>query len=318
MAHYGHSITSKRMAYFAGIDGGGTKTACVVGDEHSVLGRSLAASSKIARVGPEQARAALQKALEDACGEAKIKLTQLERICMGIAGAARSHIVSATRKLMEEIVFCPIEIIGDMVIAQEAAFDGGPGMIVIAGTGSICYGRDVRGETARAGGWGPAISDEGSGDWIGRRAVALALRAHDAGQHTALLPALFTAWRVGTRDEVCTIANAIPPPDFSQLVPKVGEAAQAGDEIASRILEEAGTELAELAKIVANRLWPGSQSVAACLTGGVFQNSDKVRDVFTKKLKVARPDAVVNDSSVEPVMGALALARKQAAGAAGI
>lgn len=318
MAHYGHSITSKRMAYFAGIDGGGTKTACVVGDEHSVLGRGLAASSKIARVGAEQARTALQKSLEDACGEAKIKLTQLERVCMGIAGAARSNIVNATRKLMEEIVLCPVEIIGDMVIAQEAAFGGGPGMIVIAGTGSICYGRDVRGETARAGGWGPAISDEGSGDWIGRRAVARALRAHDAGQHTALLPALFTAWRVGTRDEVCTIANAYPPPDFSQLFPKVVEAALAGDEIASRILEEAAAELAELAKIVANRLWPGSQSVAACLAGGVFQNSEKVRDVFTKKLKAARPEAVVNASSVEPVMGALALARKKAAGAASI
>jgi N-acetylglucosamine kinase-like BadF-type ATPase len=129
---------------------------------------------------------------------------------------------------------------------------------------------------------------------------------------------LFTAWRVGTRDEVCTIANAVPPPDFSQLVPKVVEASLTGDEIASRILEEAGTELAELAKIVANRLWPGSQSVAACLAGGVFQNSEKVRDVFTWSLKAVRPEATVNYSSVEPVMGALALARKPTAGAANI
>ena len=305
------------MAYFAGIDGGGTKTACAVGDDHSVLGRGLAQSSKVGRVGPEQARAALQQALTSACSEAKIELRQISRICMGIAGAARSHVVNATRKLMEEIVSCPVEIIGDMVIAQEAAFNGGPGMIVIGGTGSICYGRDARGETARAGGWGPAVSDEGSGDWIGRRAVALALRAHDAGRHTALLPALFAAWRVGTRDEVCTIANAIPPPDFSQLVPKVVEAAQAGDRIAAGILDDAGTELAELAKILANRLWPGSQSVAVCLTGGVFQNSERVREVFIQKLKAARPAATVNYSSVEPVMGALVLARKPATGAAG-
>ena len=305
------------MAYFAGIDGGGTKTACAVGDENSVLGRGLAQSSKVGRVGPEQARAALQQALTSACSEAKIELKRIDRICMGIAGAARTHVVNATRKLMDEIVSCPVEIIGDMVIAQEAAFNGGPGMIVIGGTGSICYGRDARGETARAGGWGPAVSDEGSGDWIGRRAVALALRAHDAGQHTALLPALFAAWRVGTRDEVCTIANAIPAPDFSQLVPKVVEAAQAGDRIASGILDDAGTELAELAKILANRLWPGSQSVAVCVTGGVFQNSERVREVFIQKLKAARPAATVNYSSVEPVMGALELARKQASGAAG-
>lgn len=304
------------MAYFAGIDGGGTKTACAVGDEHTLLGRGVASSSKIARVGPEQARAALQQALTSACSDAKLELSKIERICMGIAGAARTHVVNATRKLMEEIVSCPVEIIGDMVIAQEAAFNGGPGMIVIAGTGSICYGRDARSETARAGGWGPAVSDEGSGDWIGRRAVALALRAHDAGQHTALLPALFAAWRVGTRDEVCTIANSIPPPDFSQLVPEVVEAAQAGDRIASEILDDAGSELAELAKIVANRLWPGSQTVAVCLTGGVFQNSERVREVFTQKLKTARPAATVNYSSVEPVMGALGLARKQAAGVA--
>jgi N-acetylglucosamine kinase-like BadF-type ATPase len=284
-----------------------------VGDEHRLLGRGLAGSSKIARVGPEQARAALKQAISGACEEARINTSQLQRIAMGIAGAARANIVNSTRKLMEEIISCPIEIMGDMVIAQEAAFAGGPGIIVIAGTGSICYGRDARGETARAGGWGQTVSDEGSGDWIGRRAVALALRAHDAGQHTALLPAVFSAWRVGTRDDVCTIANSYPAPDFSQLFPKVVEVARAGDAIASRILEEAGAELAELAKIVAGRLWPGSQSAAVRLTGGVFQNSEQVRDAFTRKLKEARAKADVSYSEAEPVVGALALARKKPA-----
>src|SRR5438067_5190834 len=121
------------MAYFAGFDGGGSKTACVVGDEHKILGRGTSLGSKITRVGPGQARASLRQSLEEACQQAHINSDQIQHACIGIAGAARSDVADSIRKLMEEIVSCPVEVVGDMVIALEAAFDGGAGAIVIAG-----------------------------------------------------------------------------------------------------------------------------------------------------------------------------------------
>jgi N-acetylglucosamine kinase-like BadF-type ATPase len=304
------------MAYFAGIDGGGSKTAAAVGDDLKVLGRATAGASKIARVGEAEAAHAIEIALEEACRQSNIDRNQLQRICIGLAGAARSEVVQAVSRIMREIVRSPVDVVGDMVIALQAAFGDGEGAIVIAGTGSICFGRDQRGTTARAGGWGSIISDEGSGEWIGRRAVALALRAHDAGRHTALLPALFTAWKAGTRDQISTIANANPPPDFSQLFPHVLEAEQAGDSLAIQILTEAGTELAALAEIVIRKLWPGGRAANLRLTGGVFQNSQRVRETFASALKTDFPQIKIEHEEVEPVLGALALARRAAMEAA--
>jgi len=300
------------MAYFAGFDGGGTKTACVVGDEQKILGRGASLGSKITRVGPGQARASLRQSLEEACQQARISSDLIQHACIGLAGAARADVADSIRKLMEEIVPCSVEVVGDMVIALEAAFDGGPGAIVIAGTGSICFGRDERGQTARAGGWGSAVSDEGSGDWIGRRAVGAALRAHDAGQNTALLPALMDSWKAGTRDGVATIANSYPPPDFAQLFPRVQQLAEHGDKVAKNILTHAGLELAQMAKIVLRRLWPGPRAVRLCMTGGIFQNSEQVRVVFAETVRSERPETEISFQEVEPVLGALALARKAA------
>ena len=114
------------------------------------------------------------------------------------------------RRLVSEFVSGEVAVVGDMVIAMEAAFGGGPGVIVIAGTGSIAYGRNSAGQTARAGGWGFAISDEGSGHWIGRSAVAACMRAFDeAGAESAggLLEGIMKSWGVTTREQLVVAAN---------------------------------------------------------------------------------------------------------------
>jgi N-acetylglucosamine kinase-like BadF-type ATPase len=196
-----------------------------------------------------------------------------------------------------------------MHVALEAAFPGAPGVAVIAGTGSIAYGRNERGETARAGGWGSAISDEGSGEWIGRSAVAAALRAYDSGQNTALIGCILSSWRLATRDDVARVANASPPPEYATLLPQILATAEAGDGSARDVLLQAGTELAQLAKIVVRRLWPGGQGAQVALAGGVFRNSELVRRVFANSLRAERPQAEIIED-VDPVAGALALARR--------
>jgi glucosamine kinase len=305
------------VAIFLGIDGGGSKTTCLFGDETSILGAGTAGGSNPVRVGEEQAREALATAIRQACAVANVTPSQIKKTCVGLAGAARPEISEPVRQCLAELVPGEIEVVGDMVIALEAAFGGEPGVIVIAGTGSIAYGRNSKGQTARAGGWGFAISDEGSGHWIGRAAVAAAVRALDLNDadvtNQSLLENLMKFWQVKTREQLVVAANATPPPDFSALFPAVLSSADRGDRIALDVLNQAGAELASVAKTVITRLFANVGILSVAMSGGVFSSSPLVRQVFYNRLRSEHPDAAINPSVIEPVRGALALARKAAA-----
>ncbi len=303
-----------RVPYYLGIDGGGTKTTCAVGNESSVLVTSLAGPSNVVRVGEAQARESLQKSVQQACAAAGIALDEVERTCVGGSGAARPELATAVRGFLAEILTTPIDVVGDMEIALEAAFDRGPGVIVIAGTGSIAYGRDPEGKTVRAGGWGFAIGDEGSAHWIGRTAVSAILRASDRNEETAqsaLAEALCKEWKVNSLSDLARVANSVPPPNFAALFRPV---VSAGDELGRAILRHAGSELVEVASVVINRLFKKDQAgpVPVATTGGVFRHSEIVREIFYNELRGLDSRAQINRRVVEPVEGALRLARKAA------
>ena len=295
---------------FLGIDGGGSKTTCLIGDESSILGKGSAGASNVIRVGEIETRASLNDAVQQACAAARVSPAQIHRTCVGLSGAARPEISSVARRLLSEIVPGEVEIVGDTTITLAAAFGSGPGVIVIAGTGSIAYGRNAAGETMRAGGWGFAISDEGSGHWIGRAAVTAAMRRLDENGNSSLFERILKTWKLGSRDELVVAANATPPPDFATLVPLVLTAADAGDETACSVLENAGAELARVAKIVISRLFQGESRPRVAMSGGVFQNSALVREYFCMSLRSAYPSVSISDDTVDPVRGALELARK--------
>jgi glucosamine kinase len=306
------------VAIFLGIDGGGSKTSCLIGDETSILGAGTAGASNPVRVGEAQARDALAAAIRQACAIANITPSQIKKTCVGLAGAARPEISGPVRLCLGELVAGEIEVVGDMVIALEAAFGGDPGVIVIAGTGSIAYGRNSKGQTARAGGWGFAISDEGSGQWVGRAAVAATVCALDLGDaegsNESLLRNLMKFWQVETREQLVVLANATPPPDFSALFPLVLAAADHGDRIALDVLNQAGAELAGLARTVVGRLFSSNAAdadkLAVAMSGGVFSASALVRQVFCYCLRAEQPGLTINPNVIEPVRGALAMARK--------
>ena len=311
------------MALFLGIDGGGSKTSCLIGDETSILGAGTAAGSNLIRVGQAQAREALANAIRQACAVANVASSQIQRICVGLAGAAGPEVAERVREIVAELLSdegppggTPVEIqvVGDMVIALQAAFANGPGVIVIAGTGSIAYGRNAQGESVRAGGWGFAISDEGSGHWIGRAVVAAAMRAMDEaeGESAKTVDGLMKSWRLQTIEQLVMAANSTPPPDFAALFPTVLSLADSGDRIALEVLTHAGVELAKLAGIVIQRLFPPSRAVSVAMSGGVFGSSPLVRQVFYNSLRSDRTEATINPSVIEPVRGALELARQGA------
>lgn len=180
---------------------------------------------------------------------------------------------------MTSIVGGEVEIVGDVEVAFEDALGAGPGVIVIAGTGSIAYGRNSKGETARAGGWGYAVSDEGSGHWIGVEAVRAALRVHDLGQHSGLLDDLMAG--LGARDfeDFIVRLNGSPSVDFAPLFPIVLATSDNGDPIATEILTRAGRELVEMAGTVIERLFR-EQSLSVATHGGVFGEQHNREEKF--------------------------------------
>jgi len=299
------------MAYYLGIDGGGSKTSCLLGDERSILGTGSAGGSNVVRVGEERARESFSAAIRDACRAAGVDPRQIQRTCVGVAGAARPQIGEIVHRLLAGIVGGEIEIAGDMVIALEAAFAGEAGVVVVAGTGSIAYGVNAEKQAARAGGWGFAVSDEGSGHWIGRSSVAAALRASDEdAENRALLKKILAAWQLKTHEELVLKANGSPAPDFAALFPVTLAASAEGDEVAREVLTRAGEELARLGRIPVRHLFAAGRSAPVAMTGGVFANSALVREVFYNNLRSACPNAMVNEKVVESALGALMRARR--------
>jgi glucosamine kinase len=312
------------VAYYLGVDGGGSKTTCVVGDESSILATVTVGASNITRVGEAGAREVLQQAIREACQAAGINTRQIRRACVGAAGAGRSEIAATVRKIVAEIVSGEIEVVGDMEIALAAAFGAGPGVIVIAGTGSIASGRDAQRRTARAGGWGFAVSDEGSAHWIGRAAVNAVLHAADqVGEERAendrewpaarLFCELKTAWNVDSLEQLARTANTNA--DFAVLFPAVLAAAEAGDAVARRVNAQAAGDLAQLAGIVLCRLFPLQRSAALsavpmAMAGGVFRHAAMIRELFYNEVRAANPEVVLNLEVVDPVHGALQMARR--------
>src|SRR6266849_2610443 len=224
------------MPLYLGIDAGGTKTDCAVSNGAELLGQATGATCKLARVGKENARENLQAVVRRACDVARIMLPDVQHVCIGMAGASLAEAVNWAQETLRELMpGATIYVAGDHVIAHRAAFGTSPGVLAISGTGSIAFGRNQGGETARAGGWGPNVSDEGSAFWVGREAVTAALHAFDFGKSNGLLATIAECWKVAPED-VIRLANAAEP-RFSELSGPVAAAAEKGDASARSITE---------------------------------------------------------------------------------
>jgi glucosamine kinase len=298
------------MPLYLGIDAGGTKTDCAVSNGAELLGQATGASCKLARVGKERGKENLQAVIRQATDTARVDAGKIQHVCIGMAGASLAEAVHWAQQTIRELMpESTIYVAGDHVIAHRAAFGTSPGVLVISGTGSIAFGRNQNGETARAGGWGPNVSDEGSAFWVGREAVTEALHAFDFGKSNGLLATIADCWKVAP-EEVIRLAN-VSEPKFPELAGPVVNAAEHGDESARVITERAGKALAGLASAVINRLWPGGGVVSVALAGGVLQGSPLVRQAFKDAMKTEQPQAAVSFAFVRPVLGALEIAAQR-------
>jgi glucosamine kinase len=303
------------MKYFLALDIGGTKTACVLANESAVMGRSRSDSAKVLRIGKDDAARHLRAALDSVSRESGVALADITASCIGTSGAAVAEVVDWLREQMETQVGGSIEILGDEEITLDAAFPGGAGVVVIAGTGSNVIGRTRKGWTAGAGGWGPALADEGSGNLLGQQTLRAIFAAINDGEEPELLAKVLNHLKLRTRDELIAVANA-PNFEFAQLIPVVLRAARSGDEIAMETLKRGGEELGGLVLRVIRRLIekdPGLQDhLEVACTGSIMEHVAEVRRAMEAMLMAAHPRLIVLPGTVDPLDGALWHARRVA------
>jgi len=297
------------MAYLLGIDGGGTHTTAWLADDRiSILSRVQAGPSNPIKVGIISAQRELARACRRALRQAHIHPSKLDVVCAGLAGGDSSPVQRRMLRWMRKAIPARAHLMTtDAAITLAAALGVSEGMIVIAGTGSIAFGRDRQGRILRVGGWGSLFDDAGSGYDIGRKAIAAALRAHDGrGRPTRLTDAICQELQLGAITEV--VARPLTPQNIAALFPLVQGQARAGDAVARGLCREAAGDLAELAIATVHQLGRKRQPVRVVCSGGVFQSSALIRRAFAQRVHQHAPRARVSLLQREPVEGALLLA----------
>jgi glucosamine kinase len=293
-------------AVVLGIDGGGTNTRAVIARGDVVLGRAKGGSIKRLRVGAEEAEANLRVLLRDVLDAAGV--AQVDAVSAGIASASLPGVSEWITEVFGEFGIRNSEVVGDEVIALDAAFQGGAGILQIAGTGSNCIGRTATGERESAGGYSSTLGDEGSGYWIGLHGIRQALRAYDAGEPSVILKRVGAAWGTTTLEELVNHGNEVPGPDFSALAPIISTAAEEGDAVATRVLLQAAADLADYILLVRHKLRQRHglvEEVPVAWTGSVLEKIGMVRARLTDILKQAAPNMPFAQEGVVAVEGAL-------------
>ncbi len=302
------------MSFFLGIDAGGTKTECVLADgSGAILARGSGGPANLQRMPLPRLEQSLREAYESALGKASLHVRELEAVCAGFAGAGRADARETARRLLAQLLSTRyLFVVGDMEVALEAAVGAGRGVVLIAGTGSIAYGRNDLGQQARAGGWGPVLSDEGSAFDIGRRALAVALRAQDgSGPATMLNTALRTLFFLNETAQLTPLFTGKEAPErIASLFPVVVKIAEQGDSAAGEILLAAGNALAELAVSVLQALRLEATPTRIALSGGVFSGSPQVAAQVRRRLQELAPEAQVEPLTTSPAEGAVRLAQR--------
>jgi N-acetylglucosamine kinase-like BadF-type ATPase len=233
-------------------------------------------------------------------------------VCAGVAGVDRAAVSRPLLAWLRKAIPARHHLLAtDAAIALDAALGTAAGMIVVSGTGSIAYGRNQRGKTLRAGGWGASFDDLGSGYDLGRKAIMAALRNFDGrGEHTVLTSRICRALHLSDITQI--VLKKLDTKQVAALFPLVAEAARQGDRVARHLLAEAACDLAQLALALARRLGRRGMLHVVC-AGGVFRSSPSLRRSFARYLRQRLPSARVRLLQREPVEGALAMARKLAA-----
>jgi N-acetylglucosamine kinase-like BadF-type ATPase len=292
--------------YFLGVDGGQSSTTALIGDESGrVLG--FGRGGPCNHVGAAEGRAKFLKAvggcIQQALEQGELPGADFESACLGFSGGPEDK-----QALVNELITAGrLLVTNDAFIAQTGACGGKPGLITIAGTGSIALGRDAEGRTARAGGWGYIFGDEGGAFDIVRQALRAALRFEEGwGPATSLRAVLLSATGARDADDLLHrfYTTEWPRSRVAKLAKLVDDAAREGDGAARLILEHAAQQLSWLANAVREQLFREDEPARVAYIGGVFR-SELLLEQFRIAVEVSNPANAFGPPEYEPAAGAL-------------
>jgi glucosamine kinase len=299
-----------------GIDAGGTKTVAILADEKGrVIGEARGGGANLQSSGELEVEKVLHAVMDGVLGD---RDERPAAICLGIAGVDRPADAQTIRAIMRRIgSSARTLVVNDALVALEAGAGEGPGVVLVAGTGSIAYGRNASAQAARAGGWGYLLGDEGGGFWIGRAALSAVVRQFDGrGPSTRLTELVLRQMGLSSPTDLIheIYYRDLHRHAIAGLAALVEDAAEAGDAVAAQILTRAANELAAAAASVITRLGMRGDAFPVILAGGIFRGIPSlVRDV-EHRLSEAAPRATARLLTVEPAVGAVRLALAAARG----
>lgn len=311
------------MTLFLGIDGGATRATALVTDAAGVeLARVPGEPGLVRAENPEAAapglthlaRLALRQAGAGGAGGQRSPgaAAPAAALCCALAGAGRP----AERRALENTlrkagVARRVRVVTDAEAALEDAFGGGPGLLLIAGTGSIAWGRAADGRTARAGGWGALLGDEGSGYALGLEALRAVARAHDGrGPDTQLLEPVLRAAGAADPESLIHWAATAAKAEIAALAPLVAAVAASPDAVAAGILDQAAHDLARHIAALHRRLGPWPAPAPVALAGGLLAPGRPLRQPVLRALEALQLPLAILDRPVDAARGAATLARR--------
>lgn len=299
-----------------GIDAGGTKTVCYLANrEGDIVGEGRRGGANLQAHGELEVEKVLHAVIEEAIGERDILPAA---VCLGVAGVDRPDDDHIVRAIMRRLGYrSHLLVVNDAFVALVAGVRDEPGVVLIAGTGSIAYGVNEDGYAARAGGWGYVLGDEGSGYWIGREALIAVVRETDGrGPRTQLTPLLLDHFGLSQANGLVReiYDKGLHKQAIAALGPVVARARDEGDVVAAEILRAASVELTRASATVIERLQMRGKTFPMVLSGSMFRLIPWLAEDVTYRLGEVAPRTVVRRLEVEPAAGAVHLALKELRG----
>jgi len=275
-----------------GIDGGGTRTRGIIVRNGETLATSIAGTTRVGAVGVGESSERLLNVIKDLCEQSEIDSFEVDAVVIGLAGVwleeekMRTAHLLKTLSRAEKLVLNDLIVTSDAELAVQGAFDGGQGIIMIVGTGSIALAKTSNGIFHRCGGWGIELDDEGSGAWIGREGITAIFRAMDGrGKKTILAKKFAELIPTINLKEPRTIVKAYAERNFEYqlLTPLVMQAAESGDKVCLEIIKRATSHLMELLVPLSKNY--KTKVIPVALMGGVVENDTLLADLLIKEIK---------------------------------
>lgn len=303
------------MDYFIGIDGGGTKTKCVLCDEQlNIIYETKSEPSNFNIIGTEKVSETIIGLINDCCNSRNISSEQITSVVLGTTGAGRETDANKLKDAVynlaskKNIPLNKFNVVSDARVALEGSFSGNPGSILIAGTGSIMFGKDREGNIHRVGGFGRLIGDEGSGLTLGKEGLNILSKYFDGrGKETSLRNKIEQKFGISNQSELIT---KVYSEEFQvqQIAPLVIESANEGDSLCKEILDEQTNELLLHIMAMNNKL--NEEKMRLVFIGGTITTENAYSKMLKEKIKMFLSQIIIKEPDFSPEIGAAIMAQQ--------